>query len=154
MAALADAFMDCSPHGIRPRSSVRPPAEDYDKPVPTTKERARSTDLDRAPWLSDPAFGSVVHYSEAMLTNPALRAGSRAAVARQEWPALPGFPTPRTMPSTSAGCAALVAAPGNAHTFADRRIPLGLALKDAAFGVVERSHAVHRRLRGAHGFAA
>lgn len=117
----------------RPSSKPFTP-EDYDKPVPTTKERAQSTDLDRAPWLSDPAFGSVVRYSEVMLANPALRASTPAAGIRQDWPALPAFPAPRATQSTSAGCAALVAAPGNAHTFADRGIPLGLALKDGAFG--------------------
>lgn len=64
----------------RPSSSPFSP-EDYDKPVPTTKERARPLGLDRTLWLSDPAFGSVVHYSAAMLANPALRAGPEEALA-------------------------------------------------------------------------
>lgn len=117
------------------RSATKPLTPDYrDEPGPTAKERTRPTDLDRAPWLADPALGSFVHYSPAMLANPALRASAPAGATRQEWPALPAFPAPPGTPSTSVGCTASVAAPGNAHTFAARGIPLGLALNDGAFG--------------------
>lgn len=117
----------------RPSSTPFTP-EDDERRTTKTKERARLTDLDRSPWLSDPAFGSVVNYSAAMLANPALRASTPEVGSRQEWPALPAFPAPRAAQATSRGCASLVAAPGNAHTFADRGIALGLALNDGAFG--------------------
>ena len=111
-------------------------AEDYENRVPATNDRARPPDADRTPWLTDPKFGSVTTYSAAMLANPSLRATPAPSKERAAWPTLPAFPDVRLVPGQASGCVAPLAAPGNAHVFADRGVTLGVALKDGAFGSV------------------
>jgi hypothetical protein len=102
--------------------------------VLAAKEQTQRPDTDRAPWLADPTFGAAATYSAAMLANPTLRATSSPSRARTEWPTLPAFPDERPVPVHGSGCSTPLPAAGNARLFVDRGVPLGLALKDGAFG--------------------
>jgi hypothetical protein len=108
--------------------------DDHDKVVPAMKERVHTPDVDRAPWLADPKFGAVVSYSAAMIANPALRGSPAPTNERAAWPTLPAFPDVHAFPVRTSGCSNPLAAVGNAGAFADRGIPLAVALKDGAFG--------------------
>ncbi len=117
------------------RQPVTP--EEYDKPVPSPRERPRpSVPVDRAPWLTDQAFGAVARYSASMFENPALlpSPSPMPTKAPGAWPSLPALTDLRHAPSLETGCRAAVPTRGNAHVFAEHAIPLGTALGDGAFG--------------------
>jgi hypothetical protein len=108
------------------------PHEDLDTTPPPRAAAPKAHTPPLAPWLANGRLGAQA-YPREIFSNPALRASAKGTDAGA-WPALPPMPNPAASGKVASGCSALVAAPGNARLFAERGVPLGVALEDGAFG--------------------
>jgi hypothetical protein len=90
-----------------------------------------------APWNVDydKIPEGIRQYDGALFTNPALTGTPPSATkTSNQWPMLPPMPDLKSAASTGPRCTAMIPSAGNANVFADRGVPLSVALKDGAFG--------------------